>query len=425
MLSYRIEASPTSSLSAMKMFADMDDQYGSKQGASSSFPSTYHSSNHLLSSEASASSIEMSSMLTPSPTSRRRRSFGSVKIEDASFSASSLAYAQDRFGSSNSFHTSSMPQDLFSGFADMNMMFSSGERLPADLGLIEYNNFSTYINPSYDSVNTYHRLSMRTPSLDMGLFSPTSGIDPSFNLDDPNFIVPSQTTLIDTFNMQSPIQPAKIRFDVNYDNFTPEYVKDFSPVGVSQEDISYFMPSYNESRPASTETQPSSLRQPFVEPMQTSARLHCVQKGVNSRNLTRVGDEAERRGNATRLTRRRLKREIRNCPLSDSIRIQNKAKKECPHAGCNVKFQRQEHLKRHEKTHLKHPEVFPCVFCQKPFGRSDNLKSHIKLHMKKDKKSARTDYYEGAAEVFRELSRKPRKTGNRSGEAKLSRAFEY
>ncbi|KAH8599501.1 hypothetical protein B0O99DRAFT_466484, partial [Bisporella sp. PMI_857] len=53
----------------------------------------------------------------------------------------------------------------------------------------------------------------------------------------------------------------------------------------------------------------------------------------------------------------------------------------CPWDGCNKRFQRQEHLKRHERTHSG-TDYYPCPFCEKIFGRSDNKKSHVKLHTK-------------------------------------------
>ncbi|KIM96462.1 hypothetical protein OIDMADRAFT_87620, partial [Oidiodendron maius Zn] len=53
----------------------------------------------------------------------------------------------------------------------------------------------------------------------------------------------------------------------------------------------------------------------------------------------------------------------------------------CEWPGCNGRFQRQEHLKRHEKTHMN-AETYICRFCNRPFGRSDNLKSHTRLHTK-------------------------------------------
>lgn len=54
----------------------------------------------------------------------------------------------------------------------------------------------------------------------------------------------------------------------------------------------------------------------------------------------------------------------------------------CTIPACDMRFKRQEHLRRHERTHTDE-RPFSCDVCGKRFSRTDNLKSHRKTHMKK------------------------------------------
>ncbi|KAH8819220.1 hypothetical protein F5884DRAFT_7102 [Xylogone sp. PMI_703] len=85
--------------------------------------------------------------------------------------------------------------------------------------------------------------------------------------------------------------------------------------------------------------------------------------------------------------------------IPTNIRVQKQSQRQCPREGCGRRFQRQEHLTRHMKTHLK-ADTYPCLFCTKIFGRADNLKSHIKLHSFPNKKFSRTSYHPDAAHVW-------------------------
>ncbi|KAF2492423.1 hypothetical protein BU16DRAFT_428646, partial [Lophium mytilinum] len=51
----------------------------------------------------------------------------------------------------------------------------------------------------------------------------------------------------------------------------------------------------------------------------------------------------------------------------------------CEHAGCDKKFARPEHLKRHEQTHANE-KLYCCVVCEKPFNRNDNCLAHYLTH---------------------------------------------
>ncbi|KAI9732491.1 MAG: hypothetical protein M1818_007529 [Claussenomyces sp. TS43310] len=74
----------------------------------------------------------------------------------------------------------------------------------------------------------------------------------------------------------------------------------------------------------------------------------------------------------------------------------------CDFPGCKSEhaFKRQEHLKRHKKTHTAEKDL-QCQFCPKKFqaDRSDNYRSHVKLHAR-CKKGTRTKFFpEAVAEV--------------------------
>jgi zinc finger protein BrlA len=297
---------------------------------------------------------------------------------------------------------SSMTQDLLSGFQDHTFLFSGDAKLLPDQRMTGYNNFSTYIGPICDSFNGNHGISGDTPVLDLDLYSPTSGMGSSPTAD---FVIPSQTTFLDAFDMHSPMPPARsLHFELQYESPAQDYNADFSSMDNNSSSKWYMPPSsFKQSGSASTTpSKPSSLRQPLYkdEPLQTSIALHQIQESA----------ELDKSKADCRSARRRVKQEIRNCLLPNNIPIHTKASKPCLFEGCGKNFKRQEHLKRHERVH-KNIETYPCPCCQKIFGRTDNLKYHVKLHMDAaNKKSSRTDFHKDAERYYMEMSRKPRKS---------------
>lgn len=68
----------------------------------------------------------------------------------------------------------------------------------------------------------------------------------------------------------------------------------------------------------------------------------------------------------------------------------------CPEKGCNSKFERSEHLKRHQKKHTNARE-YPCPLpgcADRAMSRSDNATDHFKTHLKGPRKGQRNKHFE-------------------------------
>jgi len=372
-------------------------------GASSS----YHSLNNSFSSTESALSWEPD---IATPGSTPRGSSGLVKSEDAFLSTS--FYNPDAYGAASGYcPMSALTQDMMSDFQNVaigNGYLGNGKS-SQNQTIIDFQNLSSYIGPLGGI--SCNGLPSQTPSLDHDLSSPISGDDSSPVSN--NFVVPSQT-FIDGFDLQSPMRPSTLNFELQYDSAESEYTADFS-MGSSSPgsmichggSMSYMnIPPCNEIKSSSsstTPTRPSTLRPPKLEQLQSPAGLHRAQ----SQHVT----DKHAKGKMARIEKRRMKRELRESILPNQLRVQMKPKKLCTWPGCNGKFQRQEHLKRHEKTH-EGKEVFPCPFCKHIFNRTDNLKQHVYLHSQIGKKSSRTQYHPEAFAYHQELCRKPRRANN-------------
>ena len=206
-----------------------------------------------------------------------------------------------------------------------------------------------------------------------------------------DFVIPSQTTFLNAFDLNSPMHG-------------PDF--DTSPISECPTDYSFGSPE--DERPCISSvgsvSSYGSVKSESVTPKRSSSFKHhgLDQAMETSAALHRV--QFDHRDTRAR-HKRPVKRETSMIP-SFSLKVQKQAKKMCSFLGCDKKFQRQEHLKRHERTHTN-TEGHPCPFCVKarPFSREDNLKSHIKLHCAY-KKSARTDFHPQAQEYYDELCRK-------------------
>ncbi|KUJ21554.1 uncharacterized protein LY89DRAFT_767595 [Mollisia scopiformis] len=421
----------------MKMFANHHVSYAPNEethgGSFSSYPSTSSS----FSSDSSSSSWESEMvMMTPASTPRRG-SPSMVKLEGTSVQNPSPTSSPNRYEAQAAFcPITSIPQDMMTVFNDPNLLFQPDSNMLSEQVMVDYSSFHSYNNLNAglsggmdnhlvcDTFQASQTMSLEPPALVLDLFSPESGMSSSPVFED--FVVPSETTFLNAFDMHSPMAPVKsLHFDISYETeFDPHFAIDEASDAGS---MSYYMPTHQPSHhePASSSPAPTpsrtSLRQSLYRPPPSAAALQRVQeikaedfpprshfrdtkRDELYRDLRRDG--APSSASAARL--RRVKRESKDSILDGSIRLERKAKRVCLFEGCNGKFQRQEHLKRHERTHLQNAEVFKCEFCPKTFGRSDNLKSHVYLHTLPDgtKKSRRTAYNPKASAKWHEMDRK-------------------
>lgn len=337
------------------MYSNQNPSYASSQS------SGYDSVNYSFSSCSSADTS-----YTPST---RRESFESTNLDDRTYI---------NYGNPSSYAMSAMSNELTNV---PNVPFEIDyEKMPADPAIFNFEHYVGAPNP----YSAYHGLQLvpeSLPSLVPDLQSPLSEIGPSHD----DYINPSQT-FINTYDSQSPSGFMKL-------DSSP--MSDYTRSGHSPADSvsfgTYYGPCLEDAKScSSTPSRSFPMRQPIFEPLETSVALHKVQSDSQERRL-----------------HKKLRRESNI--FGNNVRFQAKAKKPCTFKGCNQKFQRQEHLKRHEKTHTN-SESFPCQFCSKSFGRSDNLKSHIKLHADPTKKSSRTKHFDEAVPVLAEMNRRTKRS---------------
>ncbi|KAK3344347.1 hypothetical protein B0T25DRAFT_573295 [Lasiosphaeria hispida] len=89
----------------------------------------------------------------------------------------------------------------------------------------------------------------------------------------------------------------------------------------------------------------------------------------------------------------------------------------CHYPGCDRKYKKKEHLKRHVDSAHKEAK-HECSFCGRIFNRTDNRKQHLLLHSV-DRKSGRVRFEEGAAE---KLEAEMKQTKPRRGTKAKARA---
>lgn len=332
-----------------------------------------------------SSSFRNNAPLEGSPPSTRRSSFDSAKLEDMPFSTTTTP---ERYIALNSMSSmSSMTHEIHPGFPDHNMFFPNAKMMRGQK-MAGFNAFPTYSNEAFEPFESSDGLPVQTPALEMDLCSPVSM----------DFVVPSQITFIDDFDMNCPMPT--LQFQSPASDYNWDFSLHCSPTENMAFSMQYDDCTSTSTTPSLASTTPcriSKLRQPIFDPASTSAALQRVQSGPQA------------------VRRKRVKRELSSqLMFSSNIHIQQAATKPCLWKGCGKRFKRQEHLKRHERIHTFVPEddSFPCQFCGHPFNRSDNLKSHMKLHTDPHKSQTRTKFHPEAQAIYDQMSRKKKRKSN-------------
>lgn len=335
------------------MFVDQNMSYASSQASGSD------SAHFSFSSDSSVNSV-----YTPQS---RRESFDCESMETAQFvDYGSMA--------TDCYSTSAMSNDSLSNMSSM--------LIALDYSKVEPDGTLYNFDPSY-MAHPYpnHGLIIPTdtPSLVPDLQSPMSELGSIYG----DFINPSQTFL-NGYEAQSPSYMCKYESSP-----MSAYAKSESPAA-SYMSFSDDTKSCPRTPCSTTPSRSSPLRQPIFEPLKTSIALHRVQNGSPGRRV-----------------QKKLKRHSNVIP---NVNIHPIGTNECQFANCKKRFQRREHLRRHERdVHTQMVPPYKCDFCTKAFGRSDNLKSHIKLHADENnegKKSARTKYHPEAKAKWESLNKK-------------------
>jgi zinc finger protein BrlA len=334
-----------------------------------------------------------------------QRSSGHIKLEGEHISSVTPFYTTpEKFGGGLDYsQLSNISEESMSGFSHIETEFFGDMKASSGHSFMMYNNL-----PEYDGTllgaTSCHGLPSGAPSLDLDTYSPSGSGSSSVSTD---FVVPSQTTFVSTLDFQSPMWAVgAIHFDLPYESpisshFAPDFPLDNSPTKAIAGNMTYFIPqSFDYKSASATPQKPSNFRQPICSSLPSSAAL---------RRVTNLASPSNTHSNAKSNIRRKMKREVRESMLPSGIRVQKVATQRCEWEGCQRRFERKEHLRRHEKIHLGN-EAYPCIFCEKVFNRCDNLKQHIELHTQPKKKAKRTKHFPEAQKVYAEMNSKKRRT---------------
>ncbi|PVH80042.1 hypothetical protein DL98DRAFT_210004 [Cadophora sp. DSE1049] len=370
------------------------DCFSSTQSANSSF------------SDGSSATWDSSTVYTPMSTPRRG-SPNSVKYENSVFSTPTPSSSPDRYATVNGLSAmTTMTQNMVSLFHEPQSVFAgtSNTTSTADQMMAGFN-YGPYLGQSMaNSFHSNHGLPMSTPALIHDeLYSPVSEVSSSPPILE-NCVAPSQTTF-DAYGLQSPMHPVKsLHFNIDYDCATRDFETAFSVNESSPGSMRYLVPDYPD------------YKSEHSTPSRSPANQQRYQQSHGNNSLDDLRHELKVEANQAkklRLVRKRSKGGSRAYEAlsssCSSIGINPKASFPCDWEGCSRKFARQEHLKRHQRTHDDIKEK--CEFCPKLFSisRKDNYKTHMRLHAF-PQKGNRTPFFPEALAVWMAMDDKPRKT---------------
>ncbi|KAK0125704.1 hypothetical protein ONS95_000294 [Cadophora gregata] len=382
------------------MFDNSNIQYINSMGGDC-FSSTRSANSSF--SDGSSATWDSSTVYTPMSTPRRG-SPNSVKYEHSVLSAPTPSSSPDRYANMSGLSAmTAMSQNMVSMFHEPHSSFTGTSNTNSTPDLMAGFSYGPYLGQSMsNSFSSSHGLPMCAPGLiHDDIYSPVSEVRSSPPILE-NCIAPSQTTF-DAYGLQSPMHPIKsLHFNIDYDCAARDFETGFSVDESSPGSMRYMMADSN------------NLRSGPSTPSRTPSH-HRYHQSHASNSLDDLRHELKVETNQAkklRLVRKRSKGGSRAYePLSSScssIGINPKASFPCDWEGCSRKFARQEHLKRHQRTHDDVKEK--CEFCPKLFSisRKDNYKTHMRLHAF-PQKGNRTPFFPEALDVWMAMDDKPRK----------------
>lgn len=317
----------------------------------------------------------------PNPTSQPTP--GSIKVEENFITLSESFSSPSRHWNGMELGPTDIGQEMPSN--SQQSMESKNTELLLDYSNIGFENFLEYNVGSNSTFISFNGLFHQTKSLDLDLCSLNSIPEPSPATDS---LISSQTTLNGPFNMQPPkLSMNSIRFDLHHGSPGFDYAPEFS-IGASLKPPK----SLCLRQPIFCEVHPSALSLHHIH-----SQVLPIREDSNTSLLSRGGKACDG---------------SKEC-FQDVEHVKG-AMFRCSYEACTKRFQRKEHLRRHEKTCHSENRI-QCPFCHKPFNRQDNLIQHVKIHSKPKSKYQRTQYFEGAASYLCTLKSKTKMRRPRTG----------
>lgn len=351
-------------------FVDRRDSYpGSISSCSMSAEDSFNASFSSMSSVNSFNGL-------PTPQRDLADPFDEMAFSQGSFRSHTHSPCEMNYNS-----MTSVTQDMLLGMSD-NMLYATPSKNTMGNGMMSYD-FSYDIYKSPESQGYMSDM----PPLHYDYSSPLAGT-PS-----PSYVVPTHTFL----ESMEPSTPTPIsKMSLNSSPLSSVYGSH------GHSGLKYFLtpPQHRPSPCSSSQStySPSPRRMvPSMAVHESSAMLHRIQGSSRVR-------KTENKGRGI------------------NVNIVPGGQFRCDFPGCKSEhaFKRQEHLKRHKKTHTAEKDL-QCRFCPKKFqaDRSDNYRSHVKLHARY-KKGTRTKYFPEAAEEVKSWGKEHRSSSDQEDEEEES-----
>ena len=246
-----------------------------------------------------------------------------------------------------------------------------------------------------------------------------------------HFVTPLETTFNPNNGMQSPFRSNVIiePYDSPSSDYQTEFSFNDSPMNSLNGSVDYSMSpcssvGYTPSPSSPVQSEKFELRLPARSPssqssvklevLETSAALQGVQNMVpRTRSARRIQAKTQQRKAKAVRSEKKFPENF----AGNNLKRFGSRKHACNVLRCEKRFERTEHVKRHEST-VHNPLKFACPFCPAgrekyfPKGRMDNYKDHLKRHTIANK--TRTNYHRDAQAELNSLNSKSGKRTKKS-----------